>query len=65
MEITKVTFLAMIDDGASALKCSGSGNGGKLVLAFDDSQLPEAIKSLVLRKQLLSVTLEPEDDYSD
>lgn len=61
----KVTFLAMIDEGAGAIKISGSGNGGKLVLAFDDSQTPNAIKSLLLRKQSLKITLELEDDCSD
>lgn len=61
----KVTFLAIIDPTTAALKCSGSGNGGKLTLAFDQTQLPQAIKALLLTEQLLTVTIEPEDQYSD
>jgi len=53
-----IEFLCMIDDTSSALKISGSGNGGKLILAFDDSQIPEAMKAVLLREQLLKVTLE-------
>ena len=57
----QVEFLCMIDDTASALKVSGNGNGGKLVLAFDDTQLPEAMKAVLLREQLLKVRIEPEE----
>ena len=57
-----IQFLAIIDDTASALKISGSGNGGKLILAFDDTQIPEALKAVLLREQLLKVTLEPVDE---
>jgi len=53
-----IQFLAIIDDTASALKISGSGNGGKLILAFDDTQIPEALKAVLLREQLLKVTIE-------
>lgn len=53
-----ISFLAMIDDTASALKVSGNGNGGKLTLAFDDTQLSEAVKSVLLREQLLVVKIE-------
>ena len=53
-----ISFLAIIDDTASALKISGSGNGGKLILAFDDTQIPEALKAVLLREQLLRVTIE-------
>ena len=53
-----IQFLAIIDDTASALKISGSGNGGKLILAFDDTQIPEALKAVLLREQLLRVTIE-------
>ena len=57
-----IQFLAIIDDTASALKISGSGNGGKLILAFDDTQIPEALKAVLLREQLLKVTIEAEDE---
>lgn len=57
-----IQFLAIIDDTGSALKVSGSGNGGKLILAFDDTQLPEAIKAVLLREQLLKVTIEVAED---
>ena len=53
-----VEFLAMIDDTSSAFKISGAGNGGKLILAFDDTQIPEALKAVLLREQLLKVTIE-------
>jgi len=53
-----IQFLAIIDDTASALKISGAGNGGKLILAFDDTQIPEALKAVLLREQLLRVTIE-------
>ena len=57
-----IQFLAIIDDTASALKISGSGNGGKLILAFDDTQIPEALKAVLLREQLLKVTIEVAED---
>ena len=57
-----IQFLAIIDDTASALKISGSGNGGKLILAFDDTQIPEALKAVLLREQLLKVTIEVVDE---
>ena len=57
-----ILFLAIIDDTASALKISGSGNGGKLILAFDDTQIPEALKAVLLREQLLRVTIEVADE---
>ena len=57
-----IQFLAIIDDTASALKISGSGNGGKLILAFDDTQIPEALKAVLLREQLLKVTIEEADE---
>ena len=57
-----IQFLAIIDDTASALKISGSGNGGKLILAFDDTQIPEALKAVLLREQLLRVTIEVADE---
>jgi len=56
-----ISFLAIIDDTASALKISGSGNGGKLILAFDDTQIPEALKAVLLREQLLRVTIEADE----
>jgi len=56
-----IQFLAIIDDTASALKISGSGNGGKLILAFDDTQIPEALKAVLLREQLLRVTIEVDE----
>ena len=56
-----IQFLAIIDDTASALKISGSGNGGKLILAFDDTQIPEALKAVLLREQLLRVTIEADE----
>lgn len=56
-----IEFMAIIDPTASALKVSGNGNGGKLVLAFDDSQLAEAAKSVLLREKLLKVKIEVVD----
>ena len=56
-----IQFLAIIDDTASALKISGAGNGGKLILAFDDTQIPEALKAVLLREQLLRVTIEVDE----
>ena len=56
-----ISFLAIIDDTASALKISGSGNGGKLILAFDDTQIPEALKAVLLREQLIRVTIEADE----
>jgi len=62
VDINSVSFLAIIAPTNSAIKCSGSGNGGTLLLAFDDSQLPEVLKASLLREQLLKVTIEVEDD---
>jgi hypothetical protein len=61
----KVEFLAIIAPSASALKVSGNGNGGSLILAFDDTQLPQALRASMMREQLLKITVEPQDDYSD
>ena len=56
-----VSFLCMIDPGIS-LKLSGNGTGGKIVLAFDNTQVPEAMKTVLLQERLLRVTLEGEED---
>jgi len=57
-----VSFFAIIAPSTSALKVSGNGNGGTLLLAFDDTQLPQVLKTSLLREQLLKVTIEVEDD---
>lgn len=57
-----VSFLAIIAPSTSALKVSGNGNGGTLLLAFDDTALPEVLKASLLREMLLRVTIEVEDD---
>lgn len=54
-------FFAIIDDGSAALKVSGNGNGGKLILAFDDTQLPEVLKTVLMRGELLKVMIKPAD----
>ena len=57
-----ISFLCMIDDTASALKIAGNKNGGKLVIGFDDSQVPEAMKAVLMREQELRITLEPTNE---
>lgn len=57
-----VSFLAIIAPSTSALKVSGNGNGGTLLLAFDDTQLGQVLKTSLLREQLLKVTIAVEDD---
>jgi len=57
-----VEFLAMIDDTSSAFKISGAGNGGKLILAVDDTQLPEVLKAVLLRERLIRVHIEEVDE---
>lgn len=61
-EARGIQFLAMLDDGSTALKISGAGNGGKLLLAFDNSQVPTVLKMVLYQQQLLRVTIEPVDD---
>jgi hypothetical protein len=56
----EISFLAYIDPSLTALKISGDDRGGKLTLEFDDTQLPEAIKAVVMRKKLLKVTIRVE-----
>lgn len=60
--MNSVTFMAMIDDTSTALRVSGNGCGGKLTLAFDDSQLPQVLKATLLRRELLKITLALSDD---
>lgn len=61
----KVTFKAVIDEGTTAFKASGSCNGAKITFFIPETEMGNAINLLLLRKQVISVTLEPEDDYSD
>ena len=56
--INKINFLAIIDPTTAALKISGNNTGGKIVLAFDNSQVPEVLKAVLLEEQLIKVTLE-------
>ena len=58
-ETTPITFLAILDPSTAALKVSGNNCGGKLVLGFDNSQVPEVLKSVLLAERLIRVTLEP------
>lgn len=57
-----VSFLAIIAPSTSAIKVSGNGNGGTLLLATDDTQLPQLLSAALLREQLLRVTIQVEDD---
>lgn len=61
-DISSISFLAMIDDTNSAMKIAGNKNGGKLILAVDDTQLPELLKAVLLREQLLKVTISVVDE---
>ena len=61
-ETTSITFLAILDPSTAALKVSGNNCGGKLILGFDNSQVPQVLKSVLLAEQLLRVTLEPADE---
>ena len=58
---TTIEFLAIIDDTSSALKISGAGNGGKLTLAFSDTEIPQVLKAVLLRERLLVVRIEAEE----
>lgn len=60
--ITNISFLAIIAPVASAVKVAGNDNGGTILLAFDDTQTPEVLKSVLLREQLLRVTIQVEDE---
>ena len=62
MDNNTITFLAILDPSTAALKVSGNNFGGKLVLGFDNSQVPQVLKSVLLVEQLLRVTLEPVDE---
>lgn len=57
-----VTFLAIVAPSTSAIKVSGNNSGGTILLAVDDTQLPQLLKASLLREQLLRVTIEVEDD---
>ena len=61
-EITSITFMAILDPSTSALKVSGNNCGGKLVLGFDNSQVPEVLKAVLFAEQLIKVTLELVDE---
>lgn len=54
--------MAIINPSTTALKVSGNGSGGTLVLAFDDSQLPQVLKTTLLRERLLKVKIEPVEE---
>ena len=62
MDDNSIEFLAFIAPSMSAVKISGNGNGGTLLLAFDDTQLPEAMKAVLLREQLLRVRIGVEEE---
>jgi len=61
-ETTSITFLAILDPSTAALKVSGNNCGGKLVLGFDNSQVPEVLKAVLFAEQLIRVTLELVDE---
>jgi hypothetical protein len=58
----EIEFMAIINPSTTALKVSGNGSGGTLVLAFDDSQLPQVLKTTLLRERLLKVKIEPVEE---
>lgn len=58
----KIQFLACIAPSTSAIKISGNDSGGTLLIAVDDTQLPQLLKASLLREQLLRVTIQVEDD---
>lgn len=62
MDSNTITFLAILDPSTAALKVSGNNCGGKLVLGFDNSQVPEVLKCVLLAEQLIRVTLEVAED---
>ena len=56
-----VSFICILDPGVAALKCSGVGEGGKVTLAFDGSQLAEAVKLLLMTNRTIRATFEAEE----
>ena len=60
-----IEFLCCIADSVSAFKVHGNKEGGQLMLSFDDTQLPEVLKAVLLREQLLRVTIEATEDASE
>lgn len=62
VDINSVSFLAIIAPSTGAIKCSGNSNGGTLLLAVDDTQLPQLLKTALLREQLLRVTIQVADE---
>ena len=54
----KISFLAIISPSVSALKVDGTDTGGKLQLSFDDSQLADVLKVVMMREKLLKITVE-------
>ncbi len=53
------SFRAIIAPTPSAIKISGDGNGGRILLEVCETELGDALELLALRNVLLKVTIEP------
>ena len=53
-----IEFTASLAVSASALKIAHSGRG-RIVLAFDEAQLPQVLRLLLWRDRLLQVAIRP------
>lgn len=54
-----VTFLASFPPIQSAIKITGAGDGARIQLDIPETELPAIARLLLLREQVLMVTIEP------
>lgn len=59
-----VTFLASIRPIQSALSISGDNNGARLTLDIPETELPAIARLLLLRGQVLEVTVKVQESSS-
>ncbi len=57
------TFRAIIAPTPGAIKISGDGNGGRIILEVCEAELGDALEVLGMRNVLLKVTIEPCDPH--
>lgn len=58
----RITFLASLPPIQSALSVSGDRAGGRLKLDIPESELPQALKVLLLSGKVFRVTVETEGE---
>jgi len=59
--VKPISFKASFPVIQSAIKITGDGGGMRIQLDIPESEMPEAVKLLVMRQMVLKVTVEPDE----